>query len=80
MEQETRTIWLRVGMSYTGTKEEIEKLLNADGAPILPDIERALKDGRASLDGETYIPSFVVEDYNAAEGTDFPVCDIDWSL
>lgn len=75
MEQEERTIWMRVGISYTGTKEEIEKIL--DGGD-LPDLKWALRNGTAYIDGETYIPAFVVEDYNATEGTSFPVDDIDW--
>lgn len=78
MEQEMKTIWLRVGMSYTGTKDEIEKILRGDAD--LPDLEHALQNGDARLDGETYIPSFVVEDYNASEKTNFPVGDIDWYL
>ena len=78
MEQEMKTIWLRVGMSYTGTQDEIEKILRGDAD--LPDLEHALQNGDARLDGETYIPSFVVEDYNASEKTNFPVGDIDWYL
>ena len=75
MDQEEQTIWMRVGMSYTGTKEEIEKILAGEATPAL---WRALKEGRADIDGETYIPSFVIEDYNAAEETNFPEEDIDW--
>ena len=77
MEQEQRTIWMRVGMSYTGTKEEIEKILSGNA---MPNLERALKNGKASVEGETYIPAFVLEDYNAEEGTDFPEHDIDWYM
>ena len=78
MDQELKTIWMRVGMSYTGTKEEIEKILSGDAD--LPDLEYALQNGDAHLAGETYIPAFVVEDYNESENTDFPVGDIDWYL
>lgn len=77
MEQEQRTIWMRVGMSYTGTKEEIEKILSGDA---VPDLNLALKNGTASVDGETYIPAYVVEEYNAEEGTDFTAYDIEWNL
>ena len=77
MDQELRTIWMRVGMSYTGTKEEIEKILSGEA---IPDVERALKNGLAEADGETYIPPFVVEDYNETEGTAFDVTEIDYYM
>lgn len=79
MEQEMRTIWLRVGMSYTAPKDEIEALLSEENT-VLPNLEEALRNGNASIDGETYIPQFVIEDYNEEYGTDFYHDDIDWYL
>ena len=79
MEQETRTIWLRVGMSYTAPKDEIEALLSEENT-VLPNLAEALRNGNATIDGETYIPQFVIEYYNEEHGTDFYPGDIDWYL
>ena len=79
MEQEMRTIWLRVGMSYTAPKDEIEALLSEENT-VLPNLAEALRNGNATIDSETYIPRFVIEDYNEEYGTDFYPGDIDWYL
>ena len=43
-------------------------------------IRRAFDEGRFALDGETYIPEGVVEEYNALHGTAYEACDYDYCL
>ncbi len=75
-------LWMRVGMTFRLTDEEVEAILNpADGeASMGAIIRKAFAEGRFALDGETYIPEGVVEEYNALHGTAYEACDYDYCL
>lgn len=67
-----RSIWVRVGGNVSGTKEEIEKLLN-EGTGL----KELIAKGNFEVCGDSYIPGPSVEDYNEAYGTDHEVDEYD---
>ena len=76
---EEEYLWLRVGATVKGTKREIEKIL-ADGDDSCETLWKLLKDGNFEIDGETYVPSCSIENYNDANGTDFDTCEINFNF
>ena len=76
---EEKTIWLRLGVTVKGSKEEIEKILE-NGAETSETLWHLLQDKHFDINGETYIPAAVVEEYNKENGTDFDEKDIDFAL
>jgi len=75
-------LWMRVGMTFRFTEEEIDAILNQnDGAPSMRTvIRRAFDEGRFELDGDTYVPEVSVEEYNRENGTAYDVCEYECSL
>lgn len=70
---ETRKIWMRLGATVSGSKEEIEKVIEGDGEAL----QKLLDKGSFSVDGECYIPSCEIESYNEEYGTDHKIDDVD---
>lgn len=77
--EEKETLWLRVGVTLKGTKKEMEKIL-ADGDDSGETLWNLLKAGKFEIDGETYIPSCSIEDYNDDNGTDFDTYEINFNF
>lgn len=69
---ERRSIWMRLGVTVTGTAEEMEKVLAGDWETVFKLIEK----GQYDVDGESYIPAECVEEYNQEYGTNHPYEDI----
>lgn len=61
------SIWMRLGVTVTGTKEDIENVLQGDAITLA----RLLGQKQFSIDGETYIPASCIEDYNSQNETSF---------
>lgn len=68
------SIWMRLGVTVTGSKEEIEKILQGDEAALAS----LLKKKKFSIDGETYIPSSCIEEYNSQNKTSFEEGDVEF--
>jgi len=69
-------IWMRLGISLLATEEEADAILkNEDGNTWW--VKQIIQEGRYEIEGESYIPSCSVEDYNQEHGTDYPSKDID---
>ena len=66
---------MRLGVTVTGTKEDIEKVLQGDAITLA----RLLGQKQFSIDGETYIPSSSIEGYNSQNETSFEEEDIEFS-
>lgn len=81
-----KKIWMRLGVTISATEEELSKLLTTD--PDNWDAEESkkvllkiLKQNRFRIDGNTYIPSPVIERYNEENGTRFnPGVEPEWDL
>ena len=71
------TLWLRVGMSFELTNEELEMILgdswNSDD--MLDVLRKAFAEKRYRLEGDTYVPYPVIEEFNKNHGTDYKVYD-----
>ena len=72
--QPKQAIWMRVGTTVKGSTEEIEKIIEGDDETLC----RLLETRNFDIDGETYIPSTVVEEYNRENNTDFEEKDVDF--
>lgn len=66
---EKRTLFIRLGVTIIGTKDEMEDLLSGNYARFI--IHDVINSGRFCIDGETYIPESSVTEYNEKYGTDF---------
>ena len=89
MEQELCSIWARIGMRLDFTPEEVDTILsdsttNADRKRV---VKRVFAEGRFKLEGDSYIPGVIIDDYNAEHGTQYAVRDyahsaddVDWDM
>ena len=75
-------LWMRVGMTFRLTEEEVDSILNPKNGEISMRtiIRIAFDEGRFELDGDTYVPEATVEEYNAKHGTDYEVGEYECSL
>jgi hypothetical protein len=74
-----RSIWMRLGVTLKGTKEEIETLLS-DGEESYDVLMKILKERRFTFNGDSYIPQTCVEDYNKKYGTNHEVGDHEFNI
>ena len=77
IETEEDYIWLRVGMTVKGSKQQIQEIL-ADTDRSSGTLWNLLKAGKYEIDGETYIPSCCIEEYNDDNDTDFDTAEINF--
>lgn len=73
-EAKQQTVWMRLGASLLGSKEEIGKVLQGDEATLI----RLLQERKFNIDGESYIPQTCIESYNNENGTDFEEGDVNF--
>lgn len=66
-------IWIRLGIDLEITSEEAAILMNGAAYEGKSIIEKAIKDHRFSMNGESYIPEVSVEEYNERYKTNFEV-------
>ena len=76
---EERYIWMRLGISLRGTEEEIESLFN-DDEKSYETLTKILQERRFEIDGDSYIPETVVEEYNKEYNTQHEVGDYGFNL
>ena len=70
-EGELKQVWARVGMTLDITPEEEKSIFEGDYLAGKAAVKRVVMDGRASLDGETYIPEECIEDFDDEYGTHY---------
>lgn len=69
-------IWLRLGITLQGSKEEIESIITGDEKAL----RKVLESGSYTADGDTYIPQDMVAAYNNKHNAAFEENDIDFEL
>jgi hypothetical protein len=69
-------IWMRVGMFVSGDRKDIEKMIRGDKDAFA----RLMDSNSFILEGESYIPSICIDDYNEANHTDFNNDDVYFEL
>lgn len=62
---------MRLGASLELTEAEESAIFCGDEADFEAALAGIIADGRAHLDGDTYIPSVCIEDFNRTYGTDY---------
>ena len=67
---EEETIWIRMGVTVKGNKQQIREILSntEKSAKVLWNL---LEKGRFEIDGESYLPSCCIEQFNEEHNTDF---------
>lgn len=82
LDKELRHVWARVGMTLDITPEEEKAIFEGDYLEGKTAVKRVVMDGRASLDGETYIPEECIESFDEEYGTNYRNRDEEcaWSL
>lgn len=68
------SLWMRAGITVLGSKENIEKILSGNSGTL----QELLEAGNYEINGETYIPSTVIEEYNKEHRTDFEEEDVEF--
>ncbi len=76
---EERYIWMRLGITLRGTKEEIESLF-ADDDKSYEVLTKILQERRFEINGDSYIPQPQVEEYNEEYGTSHEAVDYSFEL
>lgn len=76
---EERYIWMRLGITLSGTEEEIESLFNDDDRSYEV-LTKILQERRFEITGDSYIPEPSVEGYNDEYGTEHKVMEYGFEL
>lgn len=74
--QDNKSMWVRLGATITGSKQDIEKVLQGDEAML----RKLLKEERFQIEGNTYIPEVSVTEYNTDNGTCFEEVEVEFEL
>lgn len=74
--QYNKSVWVRLGATITGSKQDIEKVLQGDEAML----RKLLKEERFQIEGNTYIPEVSVTEYNTDNGTCFEEIEVEFEL
>ena len=79
MKPELRPIWARLGVSIHATPLETETLMRGDPQNKAATLAKIFSEGRVMIDGDSYIPSDVIAEYNRKYDTDFSrmECDLE---
>lgn len=73
------SVWMRVGVSVKGTRKQINTIL-ADEEKSAQTLWNLLNSGNFVIDGETYIPSYCIENYNDEFNTDFDINELEFNF
>lgn len=70
------SIWMRIGGFLSGSKEDIEKVLEGDSCLL----RKLLEAGKFQVEGDTYIPESTISNYNSDNNTCFEEDNISFDL
>lgn len=73
---DSKSVWMRLGIILTGSKDDIEKVLQGD----LKTLRTLLENRQYKAEGDTYIPSSSVDAYNYDNKTNFEEYEIQFDL
>ena len=74
--QNAKSVWMRLGITLTGSQEDIEKGLQGDSKTL----RTLLENRQYKIEGDTYIPDTCVCEYNDANKTNFEEYQIQFEL
>lgn len=73
-------VWIRLGVTISVTKDELDKLLGSNQVVGASVIERHIENSEFIVDGESYIPFEVVDGINKKLGTNYDCDDYDFEF
>lgn len=73
MKENLKQLWGRAGVTFYVTDEEAAVILDhkADGRDIARIMRKIVDENRFALEGNSYIPSISVTDFNKENGTEY---------
>lgn len=74
--QDSKSIWMRLGIILTGSRDDIEKVLQGD----LKTLRTLLENRQYKVEGDAYIPESCVGKYNDINKTNFEEYNIQFEL
>ncbi len=77
MKNRYNQIWARVGMTLSLMPNEMELLVSGNNLDKQKCLSRIFTEGRAVVDGDSYIPDSIMEKYNETYGTNYDCGDVD---
>lgn len=73
---EGKSIWMRLGVTLTGCREDIEKVLQGD----ISTLRVLLENRQYKVEGDSYIPSPCIGEYNDVNKTTFKERNLQFEL
>lgn len=80
MNESTCHIWGRFGISLRITPSEMENIVCGSAEEKQQTIHKIFADGRAAIDGESYIPGQIIGEYNDQHRTYYDRYDVDLEM
>ena len=77
MENRHNQIWARIGMTLSLMPDEMELLVSGNDLDKRKCLSRIFTEGRAVVNGDSYIPDSIMEKYNETYGTNYDCGDVD---
>lgn len=77
MEQKLNHVWARIGVLLSVSAEEMETLMRGNCGDARKTLLKVFTEGRAEINGDSYIPTVAVDDYNNQYGTGYENDDVD---
>lgn len=74
--EDGKSVWMRLGITLTGSNDVLEKVLQGD----LKTLRTLLENRQYKVEGDTYIPSSSVYEYNHKNKTNFDENEIPFNL
>lgn len=71
------TLWGRFGITLHATAEEIDALMLDSYSKGKNVLAKIFSEGRAELDGDSYIPIDIIAEYNREHGTNYNRHEVD---
>ena len=68
MKNRHNQIWARIGMTFSLTPDEMELLVSGNDLDKRKRLSRIFTEGRAVVNGDSYIPDSIMEKYNETHG------------
>lgn len=72
-----KELWMRVGVTFKITDEEACLIFNGCSTDLSNIIEKAMEEGRYTVEGETYVPECSIYNFNQNYGTTHEQVDIE---
>lgn len=72
---ETKELWIRLGVVLQLTPEEETAIFSNSDHLMASAIKKIVTEGRYRLNGDTYVPGVVVDEFNSKNGTSYETGD-----